>query len=67
MHVEHTIRPLRNVARGEYVRRKPDSRTTYVRGEYDRATKRFELIDTEDMNRVVYLKPNTPVFIGFTY
>jgi hypothetical protein len=67
MHSEHTIRPLRNVARGEYVRRKPDSSVTYIRGEYDRTTKRFELIDADDVNRVVYLKAATPVVVGFTY
>jgi hypothetical protein len=28
--------PLRDVPRGEFVRRKLDAKTTYTRGEYDR-------------------------------
>lgn len=58
---------LKNTKVGEYVRRKADSKITYIRRPYDRITKRIPLIDCEDVCRNVYLSPNTEVFTGFTY
>lgn len=58
---------LKDVPKGEFVRRKPDARTTYKRGEYDRSTKRYELIDCDDINRAVYLRGDALVYVGFTY
>ena len=58
---------LKNVKPGEYIKRKADAKTVYIKGSYDRASKCFELQDTEDMNRCVYVKADKPVFIGFTY
>lgn len=55
------------IAKGEYVRRSADAKATYIRGEYCRADKRYELIDTEDTNRAVYVKRDTVLHIGFTY
>lgn len=52
---------------GEYVRRKADAKTTYVRGIYDAAAKRYSLSDTDDMNRVIYVKRGTLLHVGFTY
>jgi len=58
---------IKNVIIGDYVKRKPDAKTVYIRREYDRATKTFCLQDTEDMNRFIYIKSNKSVFIGFDY
>jgi hypothetical protein len=58
---------LRNVTKGDYVKRKSDSKAVYIKGAYDRTTKSFELQDVEDMNRVVYIKATKPVYVGFTY
>lgn len=58
---------LKNVKPGDYVKRKSDSKAVYIKGAYDRTTKSFELQDTEDMNRFVYVKADKTVFIGFTY
>lgn len=58
---------LRDTKRGEYIKRKPDAKTVYIRGAYDAATKRISLIDTEDMNRELFLKPSAVVYVGFTY
>jgi hypothetical protein len=58
---------LRNVKPGDYVKRKADSKAVYIKGDYDRTTKSFELQDTEDMNRFVYIKADKPVYVGFTY
>ena len=47
---------LKNVKPGDFVKRKADSKAVYIKGAYDRTTKSFELIDTDDINRVVYIK-----------
>jgi hypothetical protein len=58
---------LRNVKPGDYVKRKADASTVYIKGDYDRTTKSFELTDTDDINRCIYVKADKTVFIGFTY
>jgi hypothetical protein len=58
---------LRSVTKGDYVKRKSDSKAVYIKGDYDRTTKSFELVDVEDINRVIYIKANKPVYVGFTY
>ena len=58
---------LKNVKPGDYVKRKADAATVYIKGAYDRTTKSFELIDTDDINKVVYIKATKPVYVGFTY
>jgi hypothetical protein len=58
---------LKSVKPGDFVKRKADSKAVYIKGDYDRTTKSFELIDADDINRVVYIKANKPVYIGFTY
>jgi hypothetical protein len=58
---------VRNIKKGEYIKCKPDSKTVYIKGEYCRTTKKFELIDTNDINRFVYVKGNKICFYGFTY
>lgn len=58
---------LRNVTKGDFVKRKPDSKAVYIKGDYDRTTKSFELKDVEDINRVIYVKADKPVVVGFTY
>lgn len=59
--------PVQRIPQGEYVKRKPDARKVYRRGEYDQSTKRYALQDTEDMNREVYVKRDTKLYVGFTY
>ena len=58
---------LRNIRRGEYVKRTPTAKTVYVRGGYDLATKSYSLTDCDDMNREIFVKANKVVFVGFTY
>ena len=62
-----SLKPLRLVKRGEYFKRKPDARSVYRRGEYDRSTKRISATDFEDMNREVFLNPDTLVHVDFTF
>jgi hypothetical protein len=58
---------LKNVKPGDYVKRKADAVKVYIKGDYDRMTKSFELKDVEDINRVIYIKATKPVYVGFTY
>jgi hypothetical protein len=58
---------LRNVKPGDYVKRKSDAVKVYIKGDYDRTTKSFELRDVEDICRSIYVKADKTVFIGFTY
>jgi len=47
---------LKKLPKGEFVRLKAGSAKVYVRGDYDRTTRTFELTDTNDINHVVYRK-----------
>ena len=58
---------LKDAPLGEFVKRKPDAKGVYTRGEFDRTTKRYTLIDEMDISREVYLKGETIVYIGFDY
>ena len=58
---------LSNCAPGEYIRRKADAKTTYVRNHYDRPSKTYSLSDCDDMNREIFLKGSTIVYVGFDY
>ena len=58
---------LNQVKSGEYIKRKIDAKTVYIKGAYDKASKSFSCIDTEDICREIFIKANKPVFVGFTY
>jgi len=58
---------LTKVKKGEFVRRKDSSSTTYTKGEYDRASKRFMLNDESDCGRCIFLKGSTKVSVDFDY
>ncbi len=62
-----TLSPVEAIKRGEFVRRNPEATKTYQRGEYDKATKRFSLVDCDDINREVFVKKGTKLVVGFTY
>lgn len=55
------------IRRGEYVKRTPEAKKVYRRGEYDRATKRFSLVDCEDHCREIFVKADTLLTVGFDY
>lgn len=58
---------LRHVGKGDLVKRKPDAKAVYVVNHYDRASKTYSLSDWHDMNREIFLKPSTMVYVGFTF
>lgn len=58
---------LRKVKRGDFFKRTETAKTVYIRGEYDRESKRFSCLCFDDMNREIFLKANTRVFVGFDF
>jgi hypothetical protein len=58
---------IKSVKPGDYIKRKIDAQTVYIKGAYDRATKSFSCVDANDMNREIFIKSDKPVFVGFTY
>lgn len=58
---------LSKVKKGEFIRRKADSKKTYTKGEYQRDVKRFQCNDEDDISRSIDLPGSTIVFVGFTY
>jgi hypothetical protein len=58
---------VEQIKAGQYVRRTQRASKTYVRGQYDRSTGRYSLIDCDDINREIFVRKGTPLFTGFTY
>jgi len=58
---------LAKVTKGDFVMRKENAKTVYKLNGYCRISKAYELMDTEDISRCIYLKGKTTVFVGFTY
>tara|TARA_R110000824_G_scaffold4128_5_gene19617 strand:- start:22 stop:228 length:207 start_codon:yes stop_codon:yes gene_type:complete len=63
---------IKDVKKGEFIRRKPDAKTSFIRGEYVRDAGwnregRYFCSPDHDMNRGIYLKGTTKVWVGFTY
>jgi hypothetical protein len=53
---------------GEYIKlRNTDSAPIWIKGNYDRLTKTYSLLNVDDINREIFRKSNSTVFIGFTY
>jgi hypothetical protein len=63
----HEAASIKYLPKGEYFKRKPDAKSIYVRGEYVREEKKYSCYDTEDINREIFLKGDTVVYVGFTY
>ena len=66
-HATETTASVSTLKRGEYIKRKADSKTVYIRGAYDAPSKTYSLIDAEDACREIFVKGSLMVFVGFTY
>ena len=58
---------LRHVGNGDLIKRKPNAKKVFVINHYDRATKTWSLSDYDDMNKEIFLKSDTMVYVGFTF
>ena len=64
---EMETKTVRDLELGEFFKRKPESKKVYVRDKYIQISKRFACNAFEDMNVIMYLKPDTVVYVGFTF
>jgi hypothetical protein len=58
---------VRDVAHGDYFIRSPLAAAVYIRGDYDKAARRFSCTEAEDMNREIFLDGDAKVLTGFSY
>lgn len=58
---------LRHVGIGDILKRKPNAKTVFVVNHYDRASKTWSLSDWHDMNKEIFLKSDTLVYVGFEF
>jgi hypothetical protein len=63
-----TLTTASKVKKGEYVRfSNTDTAPVWVKGDYDRSSKKHSFSKADDMNREVFLKSTAKVFVGFEY
>lgn len=57
---------LKELKKGDYFTRKellyPNDNQVWIRGDYDRTTKRYSCINWSDINREIFLKGDTKVY-----
>jgi hypothetical protein len=58
---------ISSLPRGECIRLSETAQKTYRKGDYDRSSKTFSLLDCDDINREIFRKGDKLVFVGFTY
>jgi hypothetical protein len=56
---------LKDLPKGEMIRKSPTSSKVYIKGDYDRGAKAFWLDDYSDISRGVLVKGNVKVYAGF--
>jgi hypothetical protein len=54
---------LKDLPKNAMFQRKEDSRTSYIKNHYNRSDKTFSCSDILDINREIFLKSSTKVFI----
>ena len=64
---------LKELPKGEYFKRKPDSKKIWIKGDHVRFRKngkiiiRYSCSAADDMNQEIFLNPLTPVYTEFEY
>lgn len=61
------FQPIRSTSKGEYIKRTEEAQAVYVRGEYVRERKAFACYAFDDICKVIYIKADKPVFVGFDF
>lgn len=67
IHPADSTTTMAQCPKGEYFKRTADAKRVWVRGEYNRSSKRYECHAADDVNQFIELAGNRVVFIGFTY
>lgn len=58
---------IRELANGEFFKRKPDAAKVYTRRDYQRDVRKFQCDDESDISRSIDLRGNVVVYVGFDY
>ena len=58
---------LKDVKKGEFIKRKPDAKKVFTKGEFCRLDKKYSCDDWDDISRCIMLKGSTIVYIGFDF
>ena len=58
---------IKDLKKGEFLKRKADANRVYIRGDYDRSSKSYSCIAYDDINQEIFIKANKKVFVGFTF
>lgn len=62
---------IKDLKKGDFFTKKaveyPTERQVFIRGEYDRSTKKYECARFDDINRVCYLDGKKEVYTDFTF
>ena len=58
---------LKDVKKGELIKRKPDAKKVFTKGDYCRFDKKYSCDDWDDISRCVMIKGSTIVYIGFDF
>ena len=58
---------IKNLKKGDLIKRTETAQRVYIKGDYDRASKSFSCIAYDDINQEIFIKANKVVFYGFTF
>lgn len=58
---------IKEVSKGDFIKRKSDSLKVYIKGDYDRSLKGFWITDYFDISHSMLLKGNKIVFNDFEF
>ena len=61
------LKPLKDLPRGEFVKLNEKAKKVWMKGSYLPTSKKYELMDPEDINGFKYVSGDKPVVYGFTY
>ena len=64
---EMETKTVRELKLGEFFKRKAESEKVYIRDAYMQGSKRFACPCFDDMGSIMYFKPDTVVYVGFTF
>lgn len=58
---------IKDLKKGEFFKRKADSKEVYIKGDYDRSSKSYCCTSFYDINKWVFIKADKLVYVGFTF
>lgn len=62
----HTQKSLEDVAKGEYIRIKPNG-PVWIKGEYSRKLKKYSITKFDDANKEIFRSGKVKVYVDFTF